>query len=217
MEHPHGCGPRRTRAPTGPRRSYSAQLSSVALDLSHHRYPLLHAVLRSAAAVLTDYAGAALDVAVTGRPVVSFAPDLEVAAPGLALDMEHVFPGPVCRTFDELTHALDRVLDTLTPTRPRATRDAGGCWPTSRTVPVRRAWSNGSAGAAQRRWWHDHDEFQVYLRRLAVSWLALRRQDQPAADALLGRALDEGRRPSTTCSRPTGPCRGSIAGAARWR
>ena len=93
-------------------RSYSAQLSSVALDLSHHRYPLLHAVLRGAAAVLTDYAGAALDVAVTGRPVVSFAPDLEVAAPGLALDMEHVFPGPVCRTFDELTHALDRVLET---------------------------------------------------------------------------------------------------------
>ncbi|WP_340539436.1 rhamnan synthesis F family protein [Nocardioides sp. GXZ039] len=94
-------------------RPYAAQLP-FALDLSHHRYPLLHAVLRASDAVLTDYASAAFDLrAATGRPVVSFVPDLADLRVRLALDLEHVFPGPVCRTFAELAPVLDALLEPL--------------------------------------------------------------------------------------------------------
>jgi hypothetical protein len=88
-------------------RPFAQQLEDVALDLSIHRYPLLQPLLRVADALLTDYSGLALDFTVTGRRVVSFAPDLEAVVDTLLYDLDHVFPGPVCRTFGELTDALE--------------------------------------------------------------------------------------------------------------
>ena len=88
-------------------RPYAQQLEGIALDLSIHRYPTLQPLLRVADAVLTDYAGVALDFTLTGRPVVSFAPDLDDVSDTLLYDLEHVFPGPVCRTFSELSDALE--------------------------------------------------------------------------------------------------------------
>ena len=90
---------------------YIAQLGSFALDLSAARYPSTPAVLRAASAVMTDYAGSALDFAITGRPVMSFAHDLNVAQDGLLYDMDHFFPGPVARDFAALTTALETVFD----------------------------------------------------------------------------------------------------------
>lgn len=92
-------------------RATSRQLSSFALDLSVHRHPSTHAVLRAADAVLTDYSGTALDFAVTGRPVVSHAPDLDDVAPSLVLDLEVVFPGPVSHSVDSLMESLDTLTD----------------------------------------------------------------------------------------------------------
>lgn len=95
--------------PSDLRRTWSTQLAGHALDLSHHRYPLTHAVLRASDAALTDYSGLALDLAMTGRPVISLA--AHAAPDSLVLDLDHVFPGPVCRTAEELRAALDRLWD----------------------------------------------------------------------------------------------------------
>ena len=93
--------------PSDQRRTWSVNLTGIALDLSHHRYPSVHAVLRATDAVLTDYSGTALDLAMTGRPVVSLT--VEAAPDTLVLDPDHVFPGPVCRTFDDLMATLERI------------------------------------------------------------------------------------------------------------
>ena len=69
--------------------------------------------------LLTDYAGSALDFTVTGRPVISYAPDLDAAGDRLLYDLDHMFPGPVCRGFDELDDTLRTVFD---PPAPRAIR-----------------------------------------------------------------------------------------------
>lgn len=88
-------------------RHYSRQLGDLTLDLSARRAPSLHAVLRNADALLTDYSGVALDLAITGRPVAAFVPDLATAADSLFYDVDHFFPGPAPRSFDELEAALD--------------------------------------------------------------------------------------------------------------
>ncbi|TWT16793.1 CDP-glycerol glycerophosphotransferase family protein, partial [Luteimonas wenzhouensis] len=54
------------------------------------------------------------DFMLTGRPSVSFAYDLAHYAGterGLFYDLEHVFPGPVCRDFAALCTVLERFGD----------------------------------------------------------------------------------------------------------
>ncbi|MGJ4727999.1 CDP-glycerol glycerophosphotransferase family protein [Luteimonas sp. SDU101] len=97
--------------------AYYAQLSSLgALDLSAARYPNIEVLYRQSAALVTDYSSCAIDFMLTGRPVVSFAYDLEHYAGserGLFYDLDHVFPGPVCRDFGSLSVALSGVFDSL--------------------------------------------------------------------------------------------------------
>ena len=119
-------------------RPMSRQLESFALDLSVHRHASTHAVLRAADAVLTDYSGTALDFAVTGRPVVSYAPDLDDVARTLVLDLDVVFPGPVCRSFDALMESLGQLSD------PPAHRAA--LWERARALLV----DSPDGGSAQR-------------------------------------------------------------------
>lgn len=89
-------------------RPYMSRFRGRALDLSWRRYPSVHAVLRSAAAMLTDFSGAALDFAAcTGRPVVSFLHDPEVARDVLLYDLDHFFPGPAVTDFAALEASLD--------------------------------------------------------------------------------------------------------------
>jgi len=48
----------------------------------------------------------------TGRPAISFAYDFEHYAGserGLFYDLDHVFPGPVCRDFGQLADAMERL------------------------------------------------------------------------------------------------------------
>ncbi|MFI5425630.1 CDP-glycerol glycerophosphotransferase family protein [Aeromicrobium sp. UC242_57] len=89
------------------RRAYAARLESATIDLSHRRFPSLHVVMRAADGMLTDYSGDALDFACTGKPVVSFAHDLDHWRDRLLYDLDHFFPGRVCAAFDELESALD--------------------------------------------------------------------------------------------------------------
>ena len=92
-------------------RPYSSVFGESALDLSPQRFPAGAAVLRCADVLLTDYAGTALDFTVTGRPVVSFAHDLDAAADRLLYDLDHLFPGPVCRDFHQLAETLKTIFD----------------------------------------------------------------------------------------------------------
>jgi CDP-glycerol glycerophosphotransferase (TagB/SpsB family) len=95
--------------------AYHAQLAPLgALDLSAARYPNIEVLYRQSAALITDYSSCAIDFMLTGRPVISFAYDLEHYAGserGLFYDLDHVFPGPVCRDFASLSVALSGVFD----------------------------------------------------------------------------------------------------------
>jgi CDP-glycerol glycerophosphotransferase (TagB/SpsB family) len=92
-------------------RAYSTAFGDLAVDVSPHRFGSLSVVLRATDALLTDYDGSALDFTVTGRPVVSFAHDLISAGDHLLYDLDHLFPGPVCRDFESLAATLATVFD----------------------------------------------------------------------------------------------------------
>ena len=92
-------------------RAYSSKFGDLAVDVSARLYESTAVVLRTADVLLTDYHGSALDFTLTGRPVVSFAHDLPDAADRLLYDLDHLFPGPVCRDLEELTPTLRTALD----------------------------------------------------------------------------------------------------------
>lgn len=104
-------------------RTYSMMLESMgSMDLSSRQYPNIEVLYRSASALLTDYSSCAIDFMLTGRPVISFAYDLDRymnEERGLFYDLEHVFPGVVCRDFEQLSAALDRLFE------PRGTEAMG--------------------------------------------------------------------------------------------
>ena len=107
-------------------RTYSRMLSPLGiLDLSSKRYPDIEMLYRAADLLVTDYSSCAIDFMLTGRPVISFAYDYEHYANterGLFYDLEHVFPGPVCRDFGQLATALERALSGPTADPGRAWR-----------------------------------------------------------------------------------------------
>lgn len=98
-------------------RTYYSQLRGEnALDLSERHYPNIEVLYRHASALVTDYSSCFIDFMLTGRPMLSFAYDYDHYANterGLFYDLEHVFPGPVCRDFDHLMTGLEQIF--LTP------------------------------------------------------------------------------------------------------
>lgn len=96
--------------------SYSQQLQSLPiLDLSARRYPDPEILYRISAALITDYSSTFIDYMLTGKPAVSFAHDLDryqQLERGTFYDIDHVFPGPVCRNFSQLRDALQRLFET---------------------------------------------------------------------------------------------------------
>jgi len=100
-------------------RAYARMLAPIGpLDLSSRHYPDLEVLYAAADGLVSDYSSCLVDFMLTGRPVISFAYDLDRYAAeerGLFYDLEQVLPGPVCRTFDELAAALDGVFAPRTP------------------------------------------------------------------------------------------------------
>ncbi len=98
--------------------TYSRALAPLdPIDLSSRRYPDLEVLYRAADALMSDYSSCLVDFMLTGRPVLSFAYDLDRYSSeerGLFYELDEVLPGPVCQTFEELTEALDRVFEPLT-------------------------------------------------------------------------------------------------------
>lgn len=96
-------------------RTYSSQLSGLEpLDLSDARFPNVEMLYRASSALITDYSSCFIDYMLTGKPAVSFAYDHDRylgVERGAFYDLDFVFPGPVCRSFDELANALESLFD----------------------------------------------------------------------------------------------------------
>ena len=92
-------------------RTYWHQLAPLgSIDLSNRRFSDLEVLYRVADGLVSDYSSCLVDFLLTGRPVASFAYDLDRYSQqerGLFHDLTKVLPGPVCRNFDELATALD--------------------------------------------------------------------------------------------------------------
>ena len=85
----------------------AAQRYDAVCDVSFH--PDIRDLYLAADVLVTDYSSAMFDFAVTGKPIVSFAYDLDSYRDdlrGFYLDLEEVAPGPVVRTSAELLDAL---------------------------------------------------------------------------------------------------------------
>ncbi|MEL7976922.1 CDP-glycerol glycerophosphotransferase family protein [Isoptericola sp. F-RaC21] len=92
---------------------YGAQLAGLpVLNLSDDEFPDVEMLYRVSSALITDYSSAFIDYMMTGKPAVSFAYDYEAyqLERGGFYDLDHVFPGPICQTFDALHGALDGLL-----------------------------------------------------------------------------------------------------------
>ena len=77
------------------------------LDVSYH--PDIRDLYLAADVLLTDYSSVMFDFAVTGKPIVFSAPDLEAFATtvrGFYFDLAPVAPGPLTTSVDELLEAL---------------------------------------------------------------------------------------------------------------
>jgi hypothetical protein len=96
-------------------RTYWQQLAPLgSIDLSRRRFEDLEVLYRVADGLVSDYSSCLVDFMLTGRPVASFAYDLDRYSQqerGLFYDLTKVLPGPVCRTFGELATALDGFFD----------------------------------------------------------------------------------------------------------
>jgi CDP-glycerol glycerophosphotransferase (TagB/SpsB family) len=93
---------------------YSSQFAGLpTLDASRHAFPNIEMLYRLADGLITDYSSCFIDFMLTGKPMLSFAYDLECYANrerGFFYPMDQVFPGPICRTASELVDGLDALL-----------------------------------------------------------------------------------------------------------
>jgi len=90
-----------------------AGLGAFVRNVSGH--PDIRDLYLAADVLITDYSSAMFDFAVTGKPIVFFAYDLDEyrdSVRGFYFDLEAEAPGPVCRTTDEVVDAL-RDLDSV--------------------------------------------------------------------------------------------------------
>lgn len=100
-------------------RIYSSLLGPLGpINLSSRRYPDLEVLYGAADALISDYSSCLVDFMLTGRPVISFAYDLDhysTQERGLFYDLDQVLPGPVARDFGQLATALDGLFEPRTP------------------------------------------------------------------------------------------------------
>jgi len=102
---------------------YSTQLTGdTFVRVQAGRFPDIEMLYREAAMLVTDYSSCFIDYMLTGRPMVSFAYDLDAYKErerGLFYELEDVFPGPIAQDFDTLMTALDTSVKKLN-TKPDA-------------------------------------------------------------------------------------------------
>lgn len=75
-------------------------------------YPEINDLYRVSDLVITDYSSVMFDFAVTKKPMLFFAPDLEIYAEGVRgfyLDYETTVPGPVVRDADRVAEEIHKL------------------------------------------------------------------------------------------------------------
>lgn len=80
------------------------------MDVTHH--PDINDLLLAADLLITDYSSVMFDYAITGKPVVYLAPDLEEyrdKTRGFYLNFEAIAPGPICCSNDEVVDVLSHL------------------------------------------------------------------------------------------------------------
>jgi len=98
------------RAHNSVARTVEEQSHPQVIDVS--AVPDVRELLTAADVLVTDYSSVMFDFAITGRPIVLFAYDLEHyrdTLRGLYLDLEREAPGPLLRTAEELFVTLERL------------------------------------------------------------------------------------------------------------
>jgi len=94
--------------------AYSNELKSKnIIDLSSKKYPNIEILYRLADILITDYSSCFIDFMLTGKPMLSFAYDLEQYSEderGFFYDIDMVFPGQICKDFNTLYENLDKLL-----------------------------------------------------------------------------------------------------------
>ena len=89
---------------------YSSQLSGdTFVRVPSGRFPDIEILYREAQMLVTDYSSCFIDYMLTGRPMISFAYDLEAYKQrerGLFYELEDVFPGPIAQDFKALMKSL---------------------------------------------------------------------------------------------------------------
>jgi CDP-glycerol glycerophosphotransferase (TagB/SpsB family) len=83
------------------------------IDLSSKNYSNIEILYRLADILITDYSSCFIDFMLTGKPMLSFAYDLEKYAEkerGFFYDIDLVFPGKICKDFNALYENLEKLL-----------------------------------------------------------------------------------------------------------
>ncbi len=93
--------------------TYFSMLAGIgAIDLGNRWFPNVEVLYREAALLITDYSSSFIDFMLTGKPMLSFAYDYDNYVNeerGLFYDLDQVFPGAVCRNFEQLAEAMESV------------------------------------------------------------------------------------------------------------
>jgi CDP-glycerol glycerophosphotransferase len=100
--------------------SVAGSVGEAAQDVSD--YPDIRDLYLAADVLITDYSSAMFDWAITRKPILYFAYDLEHYRDdlrGFYVDFESEAPGPICRTTEEVAGALADVEGAIAPYRER--------------------------------------------------------------------------------------------------
>lgn len=81
------------------------------LDFSSLKFPEVQLLLKATDVLLTDYSSTCLDFCLTGKPSISYCPDLAEYSRGFLYPLETVFPGPIAHNLLELKKVLGSCLN----------------------------------------------------------------------------------------------------------
>lgn len=109
-------GIREHMADTG--KSYTAELNHpMVFNAGSHVFRNVEMLYREASVLITDYSSCFIDYMLTGKPMLSFAYDLDSYINderGMFYDLDFSFPGPVCKTFESFYSSLKYILEKKT-------------------------------------------------------------------------------------------------------
>jgi CDP-glycerol glycerophosphotransferase len=91
--------------------AHNSKTANGAIDVTN--YPDITELFLAADVLITDYSSVMFDFAVTGKPMIFLAPDIQkyVADRGFYFDFVSEAPGPICDNTDEVMTALESIKD----------------------------------------------------------------------------------------------------------